>query len=161
MLSISDLWNLLENKQFDAFNRIVIHDPDILNLHWCYDGNTFLIHGIIHYCEDIFNFLINYKHQIDFMACNDKKQTAFHLAVHNRRLEAMKSLLDIDPRGVNCVDINGETPLHYAAIKNNVLMASLLMHNGVDATIKSKRQKTAYDSGNFMFKSLVLSGTFR
>lgn len=134
----------------------MIHDPNILNLlqgeyslppgiQTDYRGqkfesylpilisshNTFLIQAINTNREDIFQFLITtYKEQIDVMASNNKKHTAYHLAAKQGNIKAMQSLLEIDLRGANCYDIYEQNPLHYAAKLVDKNMQILLLQHG-------------------------------
>ena len=69
--------------------------------------------------------------------------TEAHLAVENCDTNALQS---IDPATLLQQDIDGETPLHYAATNGDLEMCNLLLKMNKDIIhIKDMDNKTAYD----------------
>ena len=44
-----------------------------------------------------------------------------------------------------CIDENYDTPLHYAALKGRASVCKWLIENGVDVTLRNKKNQTARD----------------
>jgi oxysterol-binding protein-related protein 1/2 len=63
-------------------------------------------------------------------------------AARSGRLDAVQRLLRADPApSVNCVDAQGNSPLHCAAYRGHKEVAVLLLQNGVDTSIRNQRGK--------------------
>lgn len=66
--------------------------------------------------------------------------TPLHIAAGYSQLEMCKFLLTSSLTDVNCKDLNGNTPLHQAAIAGSPQLASLLIERGAGALITNKKK---------------------
>lgn len=70
--------------------------------------------------------------------------TALHHAAKSGRLDVVQYLLELGAP-LNPMSAEGETPLHYAAQREDPALAKLLLNKGADATLESVRRKTPGD----------------
>ena len=63
-------------------------------------------------------------------------RTQLHHCVRNGLTYSVKRLLSIRNINVNVKDVNGDTPLHYAAANGHVEIARLLLQNGAEVNAK-------------------------
>jgi hypothetical protein len=69
-------------------------------------------------------------------------RTQLHFCARNGLTTSVKRLLSIRNINVNVKDVNGETPLHYAAANSHVEIARLLLQNGADVNAKDRWDRT-------------------
>lgn len=69
-----------------------------------------------------------------------------HDAARKGDLKKMKVLLEADPKSVNERDNNGDTPLHIAALHNQIAVAQALLDAGAD--VNAKNGYGAYTPGD-------------
>jgi hypothetical protein len=78
------------------------------------------------------------------------EQTQLHFCVMNGWTSRVKRLLSIRNINVNVKeDMDGETPLHYAAWKGHVEIARLLLQNGADVNAKDRWDRTPLHDAAF------------
>ena len=83
------------------------------------------------------------ENEIKTLECLIDKATEVHLAVENRNIEAIYTF---DAAKLLEKDNNGETPLHYAAINNDLEICKILINrNPYIIHITDVENKTAYD----------------
>ncbi|KAJ5359951.1 hypothetical protein N7517_009142 [Penicillium concentricum] len=63
--------------------------------------------------------------------------SVLHLAAEAGKTKTFKWILDNSNLTINDLDCHNWTPLHYAACKNQVIMAKYLLENGADSSIAS------------------------
>lgn len=80
----------------------------------------------------------------DLAAVDESGATAFCIAIKNHHRQAAQDLMAFGSDKTH-KDHNGLTPLHYAAIYNDEIIAGALVIGGVDKKVKDKTGKTARD----------------
>ena len=72
ILFSSDVYNLLENRNFDTFHKLVENNPNILNkLRNDFVNFTLLMWACLRYHPHVVDFLLqSFPHEIDVMAVN-------------------------------------------------------------------------------------------
>ena len=79
---------------------------------------------------------------------------ALHYACNNGHLECAKALLGAGA-DINKQDIDGQTPLMWAAQWGKIEVVRELLKRGAKKELKSKDGRTAYDRGNDEIKALL------
>lgn len=65
-----------------------------------------------------------------------RAQHVFYRAVHNNNIDAVAKMLKCSYLNlINNQDLSLRTPLHYAAFKNNIAIARILLSEGADVSI--------------------------
>jgi len=80
--------------------------------------------------------------------CRDADADSLFNAVMFGNLAEVKRLVvdcGIDP---NIQGFNGDTPLHFAARRDNCVVVKLLLNHGADPTIRNKKGRTPRDYGS-------------
>lgn len=72
----------------------------------------------------------------------ERKQTILHVAVLDGYLASVEILLKYDPSLVNLQDLDGDTALHKASLRQNMQIIDLLINKGADKTIKNNFGRT-------------------
>ena len=132
------------NKNPDVFKRFVKLDPHLLDYDDTY-GNMPLF-DFIRYCNDpnIVSWLEENK--IDLNLTNPANgATLLHYAAMNSKLDLMHedmiTILKGKRLNINATDLNGYTPLHWAAQYNTSINSiRILLINGADADINAKNK---------------------
>lgn len=125
--AVAKLVKAVQDSNFDAAQQIVDHHPELLNK--VLDGQYALLHTAINDDnEDLFDFLIRNKAEIDIVTIGSK-ETSLHLAAAQNRIKMAKLLIDNGAQ-VNCTTEGGATPLHEACLYGKSEMVSLLLSSG-------------------------------
>ncbi|KAL1123279.1 hypothetical protein AAG570_002365 [Ranatra chinensis] len=75
-----------------------------------------------------------------------KREDALLSAARNADIETINNLLKSTlPPNINCVDVQGNTPLHCASYRGHKEVAVLLLQNGTDPGVKNISGQTALD----------------
>lgn len=73
----------------------------------------------------------------------DKKEMIpLHTAAIGGKIEAVESLIALDPKQVHARDKNGETPLHWAAVSGHPMIVDRLIANGAEVDARNKKLMT-------------------
>ncbi|CAI9728614.1 ankyrin repeat RF_0381 isoform X3 [Octopus vulgaris] len=90
-------------------------------------------------CTDIVKML---KEKSETLEKTSLRKSPLILAVDQGHLQIVQYIINSKGNNVNCRDVNGITPLHYAS-KNGLLMfVKIFVENGADVNAKDKRLKT-------------------
>jgi len=73
------------------------------------------------------------------------KRQPLHIAIYYNQIDLIKHICDHQNTNINAQDENGNTPLMFAAQRNNIEIINLLLHHGADPDINNLENKTAYD----------------
>ena len=73
------------------------------------------------------------------------KRQPLHIAISYNQIDLAKHICDHKNTNINAQDENGNTPLMFAAQRNNIEIIKLLLHHNADPDIKNLENKTAYD----------------
>ncbi|KLI46273.1 ankyrin [Brachyspira hyodysenteriae] len=123
---------LLENENIDVNSKL---DMKVSIDGWYLGGATPLI--LASYIGDTNIVSVLLENNADIKAKDDVDGSmAIHMASANGNNDVVIMLLDKDPTTINDVDNRGNTPLHWAAMKDKPETVKLLMENGAD--IESK-----------------------
>ena len=76
---------------------------------------------------------------------NKYDQTLLHISVINNSINILKFLLNDNNANVNSVDIQKNTPIHYAIALKNFEIIKLLIEKRAKMTIKNKKGETPLD----------------
>lgn len=83
---------------------------------------------------------------VDINVVDDKGNTILHLAIINKNIEVVKTILkDSTGLNINFANNMGNTPLHQAALNNDLIMISLLINYGADKYIMNNYGETPYN----------------
>ena len=107
-------------------------------------NQTLLANASGHNHLSIVTFLLQHYHDvIDVWAVDEVGQNAYHLAAMMDHVDVMKLLLNFDRSGLDVGDnINGWTPLHWAADENNKRMVEMLLGAGADVNVVDNKGRT-------------------
>ena len=138
-----DVWKMLKDNKFDDVSRIINKQPNLIN--WMRDerGSTFLMYAALDKRKDIVGYLLNQQHDLSVVDnygfnvlhwivwFNDDDDVAF---------EMLNSLdfSQLNDDVINKQSIYKQTPLHYAAMKNNHKSMVWLMDQGADRSLKDE-----------------------
>lgn len=136
---LNTVTELLKNKNIDINSKLGI---EVSIDGWYLGGATPLILASYLGYTDIVNALI--EKGVDVKAKDDVDGCmAIHLAAANGKNEVIDILLDKDASNINDVDNKGNTPLHWASMKDRADTVSLLIENGADIEAKDIDNWTA------------------
>lgn len=136
---LNTVTELLKNKNIDINSKLGI---EVSIDGWYLGGATPLILASYLGYTDIVNALI--EKGVDVKAKDDVDGCmAIHLAAANGKNEVIDILLDKDASNINDVDNRGNTPLHWASMKDRADTVSLLIENGADIEAKDIDNWTA------------------
>lgn len=117
------------------------------------DENTYLhlaVHqGSLKICEA----LLDYLEDIHINARNSFMKQPLHIASEKGHLQ-IAQLLVRSGAEINPIDLDGNTPLHYACINNNIQLVSWLLTRGPNISILNKQSKTAEDLSSDAIREL-------
>ena len=138
---------MLEDKKFDDVSKIIKQKPNLINSMRDEWGRTFLMYAAFYKRKDIVEYLSNQQHDLSVVN-NDYGSNVLHLIVWNNGDDvALEMLNSLDISQLNDDVINKQnnkfkqTPLHYAAVKNNHKSIVWLMDQGADPSLKDVRGK--------------------
>lgn len=99
------------------------------------------------------------KYKIDLNRANAKGQTIIYDCIYARSISVLKYLI-AKGAAVNTADINGNSPLHIAAIKDLTEICGILLKAGANANVKNKSDnmtpsEAAEKAGNHMTAKLI------
>ncbi|MBW5398364.1 ankyrin repeat domain-containing protein [Brachyspira pilosicoli] len=136
---LNTVMELLKNENIDVNSKLGI---EVSIDGWYLGGATPLILASYLGYTDIVNALI--EKDVDIKAKDDVDGCmAIHLAAANGKNEVIEILLDVDASNINDVDNKGNTPLHWASMKDRADTVSLLIENGADIEAKDVDNWTA------------------
>lgn len=136
---LNTVMELLKNENIDVNSKLGI---EVSIDGWYLGGATPLILASYLGYTDIVNALI--EKGVDVKAKDDVDGCmAIHLAAANGKNEVIDILLDKDASNINDVDNRGNTPLHWASMKDRADTVSLLIENGADIEAKDIDNWTA------------------
>lgn len=136
---LNTVTELLKNKNIDINSKLGI---EVSIDGWYLGGATPLILASYLGYTDIVNALI--EKGVDVKAKDDVDGCmAIHLAAANGKNEVIDILLDKDASNINDVDNKGNTPLHWASMKDRADTVELLIENGADIEAKDIDNWTA------------------
>lgn len=136
---LNTVTELLKNENIDVNSKLGI---EVSIDGWYLGGATPLILASYLGYTDIVNALI--EKGVDVKAKDDVDGCmAIHLAAANGKNEVIDILLDKDASNINDVDNKGNTPLHWASMKDRADTVSLLIENGADIEAKDIDNWTA------------------
>lgn len=136
---LNTVMELLKNENIDVNSKLGI---EVSIDGWYLGGATPLILASYLGYTDIVNALI--EKDVDIKAKDDVDGCmAIHLAAANGKNEVIEILLDVDASNINDVDNKGNTPLHWASMKDRPDTVSLLIENGADIEAKDVDNWTA------------------
>lgn len=91
----------------------------------------------------------------NWQVCNREKQTMLHLACLKGFQRVVSALVTRGAR-VDCKDVNGYTPLHFAAMGGHTKVASILFKARANGALKTNGGLTAADlAGNLQIEALL------
>lgn len=122
----------------DFLNKGVSVDKAVFD-----DGNNMLLLSAMQNRPELFKFALSHGANISYQ--NKAGQNVYHWISNNNSLDGLKDLLAKNNSNtlINQVDKQGKTPLHMAAIKNNLGNIDLLLKNSANIDIKDKDGRTA------------------
>lgn len=136
---LNTVMELLKNENIDVNSKLGI---EVSIDGWYLGGATPLILASYLGYTDIVNALI--EKGVDVKAKDDVDGCmAIHLAAANGKNEVIDILLDKDASNINDVDNKGNTPLHWASMKDRADTVELLIENGADIEAKDIDNWTA------------------
>lgn len=136
---LNTVMELLKNENIDINSKLGI---EVSIDGWYLGGATPLILASYLGYADIVNALI--EKDVDIKAKDDVDGCmAIHLAAANGKNEVIEILLDVDASNINDVDNKGNTPLHWASMKDRADTVALLIDNGADIEAKDVDNWTA------------------
>ena len=139
---ISDVYNLLRNKEWRRFDEIVLSKPQIVNSLRDGDGDSLLMDAVMYEDEDAFDHLLNFPQ--DFSIVDEDGVNIFHYIafshfddddVSSRMLMKISTKTNVKSF-INNKDIDGRRPLHYAARLNYHRTIETIVKLGGDVNIK-------------------------
>lgn len=136
---LNTVMELLKNENIDVNSKLGI---EVSIDGWYLGGATPLILASYLGYTDIVNALI--EKGVDVKAKDDVDGCmAIHLAAANGKNDVINILLDVDASNINDVDNRGNTPLHWASMKDRADTVLLLIENGADIEAKDIDNWTA------------------
>ena len=143
---ISDVYDLLRDKEFEKFDEIVRIHPQIINSLRDNDYDTLLM-DVVHDDDDddVFDHVINLRQ--DFNVVSKRGLNIIHhIALSNddgrgaRRLIKLSNKTNVGSL-INQQDVYGDTPLHIVAQWNNHQVIKLLIEFRCDVNVRSNVNK--------------------
>ena len=132
---------MLKDKKFDDVSRIIKQQPNLINSMRGEKGSTFLMNAARNKRKDIVGYISNQQHDLSIV--NDDGRNVLHLIVlcnddDDVTFEMLNSLeiSQLNDDVINKQDNFKDTPLHYAAMKNNHKSIVWLMDQGADRSLK-------------------------
>jgi len=107
------------------------------------DGKTPLHLAALSHNVNVVKRLLEAGAEID--AKDRKRHTALHDAALRGNVDIMLELLKVHGVEKNAVDVNRETPLHFATANGRISAVKLLKNAGSDLSIRNKRGLTAQE----------------
>lgn len=180
----TSLHYIAENNRVELLNYIskLIKSKKIKfdkNLYINNSGETPLHYSVKNFNSKIFDLLIKSPFNFDINKKNKYNQDILHIASdeYNNSNESILKISELIKKGEfkfdpkNCKDIEGNTPLLYAAKNNNIERLNILIKNpfNLNLNVKNKANQTLlhlatdyYDSKEFILKisELIKKGQF-
>ena len=130
---------LIDNK-FDDVSRIIKEQPNLINSMRGGWERTFLMYAARDHRKDIVEYLSNQQHDLSVDSDNGSN-VLHHIVLRNGDDVAFELLNSLDFSQLNDDVINKQnngkqTPLHYAAVRNNHKSIVWLMDQGADPSLK-------------------------
>ena len=139
---ISDVYDLLRDKEFEKFDEIVRIHPQIINsLRDDVFDETLLMNVVNHDDDDVFDHLINIPQ--DFNVVNGNGQNIIRWIAWSNDDRGVRRLIKLSNKTnvgslINQQDIDGRTPLHVAARLNNHQMIKQLIEFRCDVNVRDE-----------------------
>ena len=132
---------MLIDKKLDDVSRIIKEQPNLINSMRGVWGRTFLIHAAVYHRKDIVGYISNQQH--DLSVVHDYGSNVLHYIVFCNDDDVAFEMLNtleisqLNDDVINKQNIKKQTPLHYAAMKNNHKSMVWLMDQGADPSLKN------------------------
>ena len=142
LLLFLDVWKMLIDKKFDDVSRIINKQPNLINSMRDKRGLTFFMYAATYERKDIVKYLSNQRHDLSIVNDDALGWNVLHYIVgRNDDDVAFEMFKTLDISQLNDDVINKQnnfkqTPLHYAAWKNNHKSIVWLMDQGADPSLK-------------------------
>ena len=132
---LTDVYSMLERKDFDTVSLILFNDPNIINsLRKSSKNETLMMRAAADHRKDCIEFLSSKPH--DLSVVDNECSNIFHYIVWMNEDDIAVEMLNclnisqIENDVINQRDINNHTPFHHAAARNRKKSIDWLFNNG-------------------------------